>query len=70
MSHLLFLQIWTLYVFPNESYKPLKWQIWKCELGWFSLRGSHISQGVAVPTHTRTDRMCTRALMNIRLWYA
>ena len=39
MSNLLFQQIWTLYVFPN---KALKWQIWKCELGWFSLGGSHI----------------------------
>ena len=42
MSNLLLLQTWTLYVFPNKSYKVLKWQIWKCELGWFSLRWSHI----------------------------
>ena len=25
------------YVFPNKSYKVLKWQIWKFELHWFSL---------------------------------
>ena len=32
MSNLLFLQIWSLRtcVFPNKSYKVLKWQIWKC----------------------------------------
>ena len=42
MSNLLFQQIWTLYVFPNKSHKVLKWQIWKCELGWFSLKGSHL----------------------------
>ena len=24
------------------SYEALKWQIWKCELGWFSLGQSHI----------------------------
>ena len=42
MSSLLFLQIWTLYVFSNKTYKALKWQIWKCELGWILLGGSQL----------------------------
>ena len=42
MSSLLFLQIWTLYVFSNKIYKALKWQIWKRELGWILLGGSQL----------------------------
>ena len=47
MSNLLLLQIWTLYVFPNKSYNALKWQIWKCELGWFSLTLKHTINAVS-----------------------
>ena len=43
MSHLIMLQISTRYTFSNKKNKALKWQIWKCKLGWFSpLRQSHI----------------------------
>ena len=34
MFPLLMLQISTQYAFSNKSYKALKWQIWKCELGY------------------------------------
>ena len=31
----------------DESYELLKWQIWKCELSWFSLGQSHMYVYVA-----------------------
>ena len=33
--------IWAVNVFPRESYRPLNWQIWRCELGCFLLGQSH-----------------------------
>ena len=42
MPNVLTLQISTQWTSPSESYKAPKWQIWKCELGWFSLGQSHI----------------------------
>ena len=42
MSVLETLKILAVNVFPTASYEPLKWQIWKCELGWFLLVRSHM----------------------------
>ena len=43
------LQIPTQWTSPSQSYKAPKWQIWKCELGWFSLGQLHILQIEGVP---------------------
>ena len=46
MPNVLTLQISIQYTFPSQSYKAPKWQIWKCELGWFSLGQSHMDRSV------------------------
>ena len=42
MPNVLTLQISTQWTSPSQSYKAPKWQIWKCEPGWFLLGQSHI----------------------------
>ena len=38
---------------PKSFYGPLTWQNWRCELGWCSLRQSHIYYGMNI---TKTYR--------------
>ena len=63
MPNVLTLQISAQYTFPSQSYKAPKWQIWKCELGWFSLGQSHIDVDTLNTILQQMDKTCKHIVM-------